>query len=78
MCHVCMHACYIIFQNGDTALIVSARNEDTDLVGVLLDSGADPDAQGQVRISLHCCKSMVVTVTDTYGCMSILSIAGTE
>lgn len=47
-----MHVSYFLLQNGDTALIVSARNDDTELVALLLDSGADPDAQGEVRISL--------------------------
>ena len=40
-------------QDGDTALIVSARNNDTALVALLLDSGADPDLHGHGMIISH-------------------------
>ena len=50
---LCSSASFIIkIQEGETALMASARRDGTSLTNSLLDHGADPNAVDQVLISL--------------------------
>jgi hypothetical protein len=44
-----LHICQIFAQSGDTALILAACYGHTDCARLLLDAGADKDAQTNVR-----------------------------